>query len=156
MTTAYGEFDLAEWPDPTALVEQVRARNAARAATASPVWWQFTAASGTDPLLGVRGPTRWLDAGIDAARGAGALRWVDENGVFLPETPLAAGRGPTRWVDASGEACLLDPAHLVLPELVLEAVAEVAATKARPTCLTWREVPDGHSLVGADSGWRVV
>jgi Immunity protein Imm1 len=113
-----------------------------------PRLWRLTVEHDHDPHWGAGGPAVWLDAGT--AGPAGALRWVERSGEFLPATGARRLFSQQRlgYFDWSGSACSVHVALQVPISLVFAAVAEVITTRRRPTCLEWVPGQGHHVLVG--------
>jgi hypothetical protein len=82
------------------------------------------------------GPRIWLNAGISDR--FGMLQWVDEAGYHVPSERHNAQR--TGWIHFRHPTGVVVPlsAEMRAPvELTYEAVAEVIATRARPSCVEW-------------------
>jgi hypothetical protein len=136
--------DLTELPLDADVAGELRELNVRRGAGTACLWWlplEFE----DDEVWG-RGPKVWLDAGT--AGPAGALRWVDGDGIFVPASGLAALSRPAEWLpyfDWSGTSTQVHVALQVPIEQVFEAVAELVATRRRPECVEWVKT-DGDIL----------
>lgn len=140
--------DLTELPVDADVAGALRAINDEHGADL-PRLWRLTVEHDLDPHWGGGGPAVWLDAGT--AGPTGVLRWVDRSGEFLPATGarrLFDHQRRLGYFDWSGTACSVHVALQVPISLVLTAVAEVAATRRRPTCLEWASGQGHHVLVG--------
>jgi hypothetical protein len=116
-----GSFvSLLEVPPGADLVAELRAVNTNHDGGRGRFWQITVEEDDFGEDWGGIGPAVWLNAGT--AGSTGALCWV---------------------------ACGVHSALQVPIELVFEAVAEVVATRQRPTCVDWVEVDEiEHTLIG--------
>jgi hypothetical protein len=135
--------DLAEVPTDADVVSELGASNAARGLVAKPVW-SFVVEDKEHPDWGVW-PSVWLEAGT--AGSTGALQWV-EGEASAGQARLSQDEW-LAYVDRSGTPCGVHVALQVPIEQVFVAVAELTATRRRPTSIEWTRI-DGseHRLIG--------
>jgi len=141
-------IDLTELPTDADVVSALRALNDEHGADL-PRLWQLTVEHDVDPHWGGHGPAVFLNAGT--AGPTGALRWVDRSGEFIPAVGsrrLFSHEQRVPYFDWSGTACGVHVALQVPIDSVFAAVAELLASRRRPTCLQWTPVQSHHMLIG--------